>query len=93
MKEGRISFTDILGEQGMKYDMWLNNQIAGYYLTYKQNFYSDVYDFSIEQEGCGASEPVILAKRIDVITRLIDQDLAGNKLSKEINKKKIHRER
>lgn len=74
----------------MKYDMWLNNQIAGYYLTYKQNFYSDEYDFSIEQEGSGASEPVILAKRIDVITRLIDKDLDDKKLS---TKMKVKEER
>lgn len=80
MKKGRIKFRDILGKSGIKYDEWLDKQPEGYYLTYKQNFYSDIYDFSIEREGCGASEPVLLATKINVITRLIDNEIKNDKM-------------
>ena len=75
MKTGKIKFEDILGNKGKIYDKWLEKQVEGYYLTYKQNFYSDQFDFSIEREGCGASEPVFLAKSIDEITNIIDKEI------------------
>lgn len=75
MKTVKIKFEDILGNKGKIYDKWLEKQVEGYYLTYKQNFYSDQFDFSIEREGCGASEPVFLAKSIDEITNIIDKEI------------------
>lgn len=80
MKKGRIKFRDIFGKSGIKYDEWLDKQPEGYYLTYKQNFYSDEYDFSIEREGFVASEPVLLATKINVITKLIDNEMKKEKM-------------
>lgn len=82
MKIEKITFADILGKYGEKYDIWLQKQPENYYLTYKQNFYSDEYDFSIEREGCGASEPILIAKNIKVITRVIDSELSREKQMK-----------
>lgn len=78
MKIGKIKFEDILGDKGKVYDDWLDKQIEGYYLTYKQNIYSDKFDFSIERENC-ISEPIFLAKTIEEITNKIDEQLKKNK--------------
>lgn len=75
MKTGKIKFEDILGDKGKIYDRWLDKHLEDYYLTYKQNFYSDEFDFSIEREGCGASEPIFLAKTIDEIINKIDKEI------------------
>ena len=47
---GRVKFQDLLGQEGRKYDKWLNNQEEGYYLTYKSNMYADAFDYSIERK-------------------------------------------
>lgn len=75
MKTGKIKFEDILGNKGKIYDIWLDKHLEDYYLTYKQNFYSNEFDFSIEREGCGASEPIFLAKTIEEITNKIDKEI------------------
>ena len=84
MKKGKINFTDVLGKDGKKYDEWLNKQPEGYYLTYRENFYSDEFDYSIQRYDSFASEPVLLAKNIRAITRLIDSEIARENKHKSV---------
>ena len=86
MKKGKIKFEDILGEKGKRYDNWINNQIEGYYLTYKSNFYKDEFDFAIERKDCGASEPLFLTNDIEDIIKQIDYNI-----KKQKNKNKYER--
>ena len=75
MKKGRVKFRDFLGKEGINYDNWIDNHPAGYYLTYKQNFYADEYDFAIQREGCSFSEPIYLTNNIRTITKAIDEEI------------------
>lgn len=88
MKKGIIKFKDVLGEKGIKYDNWLDKQPEGFYLAYKQNFYADKYDFSIERFGYGASSSFVLANDINVIVKMIDKEIERDNLA---NKKKRER--
>lgn len=74
MKKGRVSFVDILGESGRKYDKWWAKEmeIYNYYLTYKFNYYDDKFDFAILRDGC-CSEPYLLTNDINEITAYIDK--------------------